>query len=87
VTRAKDDSPNIQRTQVPKTPPGSHEMGPSAAAVCCLQRAHTIHANPGGALALSAFLSLVTLAFDPQIQTRARFLYSALNSQVSSSYV
>jgi len=26
-------------------------------------------------------------AYDPQIQTRARFLYNAPNRQVSSSYV
>jgi len=26
-TRGKDVSPNIHRTQAPKTPPGSHEMG------------------------------------------------------------
>jgi len=32
----------------PKTPPGSHEIGPSAAAARCLQRAHTIRTHPGG---------------------------------------
>jgi len=33
------------------------------------------------------FLSPVTLTFDLDIRTRARFLYSAPNRQVSSSYV
>ena len=42
LTRAKDDSQNIHRTQALKAPPGSHEMGPSAAAARCLQRPHTI---------------------------------------------
>jgi len=31
----------------PKTPPGSHEMGPSAADARCSQRAHTIRTYPG----------------------------------------
>jgi len=66
----------------PKAPPwqasGSHEMGPSAAAARCLQRAHTMRTHPGlsAALSVSAFLSLVTLTFDVDIRTRARFLYN-----------
>jgi len=44
----------------PKTPPGNHKVGPSAAAVArCLQRAHTIRTHPGVSAALRAFLSLV----------------------------
>jgi len=33
------------------------------------------------------FVFLVTLTFDLDIRTRARFVYSAPNCQVSSSYV
>jgi len=51
---------------------GSHEMGPSAAAARCLQRAHTIRTHPGVSAALSAFFPFVV-----DIRTRARFLYSA----------
>jgi len=52
----------------------------------CRERIPFVHTQ-GVTAALSAFLSLVTLTFDPQIQTGARFLYNALNRQVSSSYV
>jgi len=64
----------------PKTPRGNHEMGPSAAAARCLQRAHTIRTHPGLSAALSALLSLVTLTFvvDLDIRTRARFLGDGL---------
>jgi len=31
-----------------RTPPGSHDVGLSAAAACCLQRAHTIRTCPRG---------------------------------------
>jgi len=48
----------------PKTPPGSYEMGQSAAAARCLQRAHTLRTHPGVSAALSAFSSLMTLTFD-----------------------
>jgi len=48
----------------PKTPPGNHEMGPSAPAARCLQRAHTIRTHSVVSAALSAFLSLVTLTLD-----------------------
>jgi len=44
---AKDDLPNIHRTQAPKNTPGSHEMGPSTAAASCLQQAHTVRTHQG----------------------------------------
>jgi len=77
----------------PKTPPGSHEMGPSDPAARWLQRAHKIiiRTHAGVSVALSAFLSLVTLTFDlwPHTRSWARFLYSVpdLRLQVWSSYV
>jgi len=43
--------------------------------------------TPGVSAALSTFLSLLTLTFDLDIQTQARFLYNAPNCQVSSSYI
>ena len=83
LTRAKDDSPNIHRTQAPENTPGSHEMGPSAAAARCLLPAHTIRTQAGG-------VGSAKRVFVPgyvDIRTLARFLYSAPNLQVSSSYV
>jgi len=41
--------------QAPENTPGSHEMGPSAAAARCLQRAHTIRMHSGVSAALNAF--------------------------------
>jgi len=69
----------------PKTAPGSHETGPSAAAARWLQRAHAMRTHPG--VSASEFLSLATLTFDFDIRTRTRFLYNAPNRQVSSSHV
>ena len=61
------------------SPPGGHAMVSSVAACC----------NGDDSAVFSFFLSLVTLTFDlrPQIRTRTRFLYTAPNRQVSSSYV
>jgi len=70
--------------------PGGHTMESSAAA-CSVQP--TAYSSPYHALSLGmtqhffVFLSLVTLIFDLHIRTRARFLYSAPNRQVSLSYV
>ena len=65
----------------PKTPPGSHEMDPSAAAARCLQPAHTIRTHPGVSAALSAFLSLVTLTCDLDIHTRRDFCTTHLTAK------
>ena len=51
----------------------------------------TVHALlcivSGDDSAVFCFLFMVTLAFDLDLRTRARFLYSAPNRQVSSSYI
>jgi len=54
----------------PEVTPGRDGMVPSAAATRCLQRAHIIRTLPGLTGALNAFLSLVTLNFDLNIQSR-----------------
>jgi len=82
LTRAKDKTYSACKS--PKTPPPAATKW---AAARCFQRAHTIRMHVGVSAALSAFLSLVTLTFDLDIQTQARFLHNAPNRQVSSSYV
>ena len=65
-TRAADIFvlPNIDRTQAAEITPGSNATLPSVADARCLQQAYTIRMLPGVTVALSAFLSLVTLTFD-----------------------
>ena len=96
-SRAPEDRSRQSRTQAtanvhcrhPVTP-GGHTMDSSAAA--CSVRS-TEHASPYHALSIGMtehffrFSVPVTLVFDLDVRTRARFLYSAPNRQVSSSYV
>jgi len=70
-----------------RTPPGSHEMGPSAAAARCLQRVHTIRTQPGGSGSAKCVFVPGNLDIDLDIRTWARFLCNAPNRQASSSYV
>jgi len=67
----------------PKTPPGSHEMSPPAAAALFAATAYHSYTHPGGVGSAKRVLSLVTLTFDPDIRTRTRFLYNASNRQSS----
>jgi len=75
--------------KAPKTPPGSHEMGPSTDAEHCLQPVHTIYMHPGGVGSAKCIFCPrwpSPLTFD-HIRTLARFLYIASNCQVSLSYI
>jgi len=56
--------------QAPEITPGRDGMVPSANDARYLQRSLTIRMLPGVTGARSAFLSLVTLIFDLDIQTR-----------------
>jgi len=70
------------------SPLGGHAMVSSVAAYCIWQRVHALLCIVNGDdSAVFRFLSLMTLTFDLDIRTQARFVYSAPNCQVSSSYI
>jgi len=70
------------------SPPGGRAMVLSVAACCVWPTAHAVLCIVNGDDSpLFRFLSLVTLTFDLGFRNWARFLYSAPNCQVSSSYV
>ena len=68
-TRAKDVSPNINRTQAAEITPGSAGVVASAAAWRYLQPARSILSLPG-VMGVYSVLSPVTLTFDLDVQTR-----------------
>jgi len=84
LTRAKDDSPNIHRTQAPENTPGSHEMGPSAAAARCLLQAHTIRTQAGGVgsakrVFVPGYVDIRTLARFCTVHLTSKFHHPTFN--------
>ena len=97
-SRAREDCSQQNRTQAAVNVHCRHPVTPwrpHNGLVCCCVQCTTYSARIALPCNVSGddsaffrfFLCLVTLTFDLDIRTQARFLYSAPNHQVSSSYV